>query len=516
MNMKKCLTFLLSCFICCLGNMNLSVAQSQDIVEFAASDSVGFGQMLCLDNDELLVRASRYLMKFDSTGNCNKMVGMDLKTTSEHILKLSSKSDGSPIVFDLYRNDLKSDGSPVVFNLYRENDLDTAHMQLITVADDLSLTYYDFEWNEPYLYSHTNFNETHWIVNRDNSMFFAYIIDSTNNCIADNLKVVKFGEDGSWLNEVIIPIGLYDYQNFYNFNMIPTKDSLGFSLVMKYSKYQGQRFTRKCMTFDSEMNLVSIKPDVNELSHPYWCTDNSYLALNPKNGRTYSVTELTFNAFNNNPEHDADLLVSMWDENFNQMLWSCPIVPKRCNDGSSSKIIFDDDGGVYMIFEADIVDDPFFPKCLGIIYFDEDLNKQKEIYFRKSIYLNYHFKNGFCRSSSGDLMFSVFIRQPDSFSGTYYIMRVPKESFDSVEEAHTIGFTTALAYPNPGTNTLNIRTALHNSNVEVFDFKGRLVYHQAITDVVTTIDTSSWPSGTYIWRIFSDGKETETGKWTKE
>lgn len=71
-------------------------------------------------------------------------------------------------------------------------------------------------------------------------------------------------------------------------------------------------------------------------------------------------------------------------------------------------------------------------------------------------------------------------------------------------------------YPNPGLNTLNFRTALPNARMEVYDMSGRLIHSQAITENVTAVNTGDWSSGTYIWKVISDGKEAETGKWVKE
>ena len=71
-------------------------------------------------------------------------------------------------------------------------------------------------------------------------------------------------------------------------------------------------------------------------------------------------------------------------------------------------------------------------------------------------------------------------------------------------------------WPNPGNNTLNIRTALPNAHVEVFDLNGRLIHHQEITDETTSINAGNWASGSYVWKVISNGEETETGKWIKE
>ena len=70
-------------------------------------------------------------------------------------------------------------------------------------------------------------------------------------------------------------------------------------------------------------------------------------------------------------------------------------------------------------------------------------------------------------------------------------------------------------YPNPS-NTLNICTALQNSHIEIYDLTGRLIYNQEITDNITPINTTSWPSGTYIWKVIANGKEAESGKWIKQ
>lgn len=71
-------------------------------------------------------------------------------------------------------------------------------------------------------------------------------------------------------------------------------------------------------------------------------------------------------------------------------------------------------------------------------------------------------------------------------------------------------------FPNPGGNTLNIRTTLQNSRVEVYDTNGRIVHSQALTQNVTAIDAGDWVKGVYVWKVIVDGKEAEVGKWIKE
>ena len=96
------------------------------------------------------------------------------------------------------------------------------------------------------------------------------------------------------------------------------------------------------------------------------------------------------------------------------------------------------------------------------------------------------------------------------------VTKIPAEAFVGIDEAHDNGLKVAVAYPNPGKDVLNIRTALQNAQVEIYDLSGKLIYNQQITDNVTTINTSYWSSGTYMWKVVVDGKEAECGKWIKE
>ena len=71
-------------------------------------------------------------------------------------------------------------------------------------------------------------------------------------------------------------------------------------------------------------------------------------------------------------------------------------------------------------------------------------------------------------------------------------------------------------YPNPGKDVLNICTALQNARVEVYDTNGRLIHSQALTENVTVIDATDWAEGVYVWKVISNGKLAETGKWIKK
>lgn len=96
------------------------------------------------------------------------------------------------------------------------------------------------------------------------------------------------------------------------------------------------------------------------------------------------------------------------------------------------------------------------------------------------------------------------------------ITKFPAEAFQGIEEAHDNGLKVAVAYPNPGKDVLNVRTALQNARVEVYDMNGRLIHSQALTENLTTIDAEDWAEGVYVWKVMANGKIVETGKWVKE
>ena len=76
--------------------------------------------------------------------------------------------------------------------------------------------------------------------------------------------------------------------------------------------------------------------------------------------------------------------------------------------------------------------------------------------------------------------------------------------------------TGSSVYPNPGSNTFMIRTALPNAQVAIYNLMGQLIFSQSLERNMTAIDAEAWPQGMYIWKLCTDGKEAECGKWIKE
>ena len=83
--------------------------------------------------------------------------------------------------------------------------------------------------------------------------------------------------------------------------------------------------------------------------------------------------------------------------------------------------------------------------------------------------------------------------------------------YDEVEELSENNSCT-IVYPNPGNDKLNIITSESSATLlQVFDYQGILIIERDIdSNSVTTIDTGSWASGLYIWKI-----GTDVGRWIK-
>ena len=91
--------------------------------------------------------------------------------------------------------------------------------------------------------------------------------------------------------------------------------------------------------------------------------------------------------------------------------------------------------------------------------------------------------------------------------------------YNALDESSSV--LSVVAYPNPGRNVLNIHTALPNACVEIYDITGKLICNQKVTENITSINAESWPSGVYIWKVYTStsiGSTTlaETGKWIRK
>ena len=175
-----------------------------------------------------------------------------------------------------------------------------------------------------------------------------------------------------------------------------------------------------------------------------------------------------------------------------------------------------DDGRVFFCYSLN-VGVGFNDSWVVIETLDEELNTITEVYYGMENDRLWHCAESITLSKDGSVFMTTWMRKLDDMNNWgSTVVKFPAEVFVGIDEAHDNGLKVAIAYPNPGKDELNIRTGLKDARVEVYDMSGRMVCGQEIIDNITTITTTSWPSGTYIWKVIANGKEAESGKWIKE
>ena len=366
--------------------------------------------------------------------------------------------------FEMFTN---KDGQTLVYYLEKQLDGDTATFNKVTIGDDMIPVFEQYDWYgfdcpETVVDS----KEVHVLVNKDGGCFLSY------STVQDSIRIVRFDAAG----EVAAERTVKRHPQQVNYHgCIPT-------------------------------SLVNRVDDVNAVSRPIECNYYTYHSFNPNTEKTYSISSSVDPL---HPEYVQNIVMSMFDKDMNQLKYTWGMIsPLQDNGGGEHLIDFDSENRVYMVGAMDLITNLYIA-CL-----DEDLNKLGEIHFvhpnRTQLPIAVMaFPDGGCLVSC-----RAFDNETGGFVSVVY--KVTISDFLDVEEAHSHGFTVATAYPNPGKDVLNIRTGLKNARVEVYDMNGRLVHRQEITENVTAINAETWPAGMYVWKMISNGKEMENGKWIKE
>ena len=107
--------------------------------------------------------------------------------------------------------------------------------------------------------------------------------------------------------------------------------------------------------------------------------------------------------------------------------------------------------------------DPESVENFYVALLDGNLNLKGEIYYHNEArmltpYSIYALPSGGCLVSTGG-------NDRHTFEQQHAIYKLSDETIVGIEEAHDAGFAVAVAYPNPGKDVLNIRTALQNAQI---------------------------------------------------
>ncbi len=413
----------------------------------------------------------------------------------------------TPFITEIFRF---QDREPFFFFLKRHDGSDTCTFHKAIIHEDLGLTFEDYDWFGSDFYEvngHLMNKTVNVIVGKEGEAVLSY--NTENMCI----KTVKFDDTGHVYDAVSLIDTYPDLLSGHG--LVTTPDSLGCRIIMQ--RTDGP-YGYSCLTLDSELNLVGAIMNVDQLSYPpVSCCDNAYFRVNRYSGKTYSINKWSVPAYNNNPEIYQDILMSVYDENMVQTHYTWGIhTPTVCQGGLIYTIDFGPSDEVYMAGGMDGA----VPHNLYVAYMDQDLNKYGEIYYvHPSKYL---IAECLVACPDGGCLVYCDGLDDNTHAAENCIIKITVSDFLNIEEAHSHGFAVATVYPNPGKDVLNIRTALQNARVEVYDLKGRLIHGQALTEHVTAIDATDWVEGVYVWKVYAGDPSTgsksrvETGKWIKE
>jgi hypothetical protein len=82
-------------------------------------------------------------------------------------------------------------------------------------------------------------------------------------------------------------------------------------------------------------------------------------------------------------------------------------------------------------------------------------------------------------------------------------------------EKEIIPISDAIVYPNPGNNAINIRTAMNDCTLLLFDSCGRKLFEKSINERITTIPMVNEPPGIYPFSLVKEGDIIISGNWIK-
>ena len=401
-----------------------------------------------------------------------------------------------------------SNGNLVLF--YAKRVADIATFYRVDLNDDLSFSVLQLDWETDDYYDDDRtfypYN-TGVVINRDGNAIITYPPHSQYHLNGtEAMQFLKFDDKGHLVGQRLME----GFRGQDRHHTLPAPDSLGCRIILRSNGSP----KLDCYTLDSDLNTIAIKENVEEMSWPYQCCRFAYLKTNPANGKTYSINTINYPAYGGHPEIVEDIMMSVFDaDNFRQLNYTWGLTTQgEDNGGIRQSIGFDNENHVYMAGEMDRVNE-FFNRNLYIAYLDENLNKLGEIYHVDDyVYMI----TSLSACPEGGCLLSCHKTHEATNEAGNCLIKITKETLVGIEEAHDAGFAVAMAYPNPGVNTLNIRTALKNARVEVYDLNGRLIHSQTLTENVAGINAGEWAEGVYVWKVMADGKEAESGKWIKE
>ena len=464
------------------GGMTMQ-AQEQLEAELIG-DSRGYIAMLSLDNDEALV-----VTRGEENGTIDlcrmKNDGVELEYVAQNHL-----NENDYIMFGqslLFRG--KDDVLGIIYHKTRADSLwivvgDIDDNLIVTETGSVLLS--SLGTMPPY------FREPQYLIENEYTFvvnYFTYVSSEKQ------FRIIRFDKWGNVLADRGFTSVLMDFDRLFASNA----DSTGY-LIGCCDMNEHPIGNTRCYNLDFNLDTTLLHDEIYwGFPLPGWRGNifYPYIAKHPQNGCIYVVGSSGWDINGQTVHQDA--IIAKFDKDMSHIdNWELTMdTPADDQRAFYKSIDFFPDGSIAM---CAMVSYGFY-----VARFDENLHKISEIYSPSAGGWQGPFE--ICAMPNGDCLITTIDDK---------IYHIFADSFWRVEDTHNNGLKVVIAYPNPGKDVLNIRTGLKDARVEVYDLNGRMVYGQEITDDITPINTTSWPSGSYVWKVVANGKEAESGKWIKK
>ena len=497
MNMKATRITTLLALLLMAGGVTMK-AQVNEPIEFFYSPDILAYHICEWDDGFIMLNADimgegRYVMLIDQEGNlAHSEAWYDNVNTCSFLTEsmFFKSSDGSRF-------------------FYYVNGPDRPVMYKVTISNALEFTTFEFADAFPFPeeITHDDWWNFAWLPNDDGSTFVSGVYIEGNHSVQMMVRYNEAGEITHQWSEIT--------SRATTSLLPPERGASGCRLVMEDP--DAKDVNSECVFFDDSLNVVDTKHSIYNQAIGIYRPHYEYFAVHPETDKVYLISDVSFPAFNGNPEIKADVYMGQFNPDFTQT--KCvlgPYTPTEYDQMALCEAIDFHGENIFMcgymntMFGGNAPDtDNFYVAML-----DGNLNIVGEIYYHNEERMVVPYS--ILVLESGVCLVSTAGKDRKSGEMQQAIFKLSHAIFDGIEEAHDAGFALAIAYPNPGRDVLNIRTALQNAHVEIYDMSGKQIYNQEITSNITIINTSYWPSGTYFWKVISNNKEAESGKWIKQ
>ena len=478
--------FLLTCVI---SFCNIMLYAQEPLEVELIGDTRRYMSMLSLGEDEFLVTTlgdgsgTMALCKMNTNG-------MELEYSAQQYL-----NEGG---FEMYGRSILSKGNDdQLFVIYHKRKADSLWICVGDINEDLMAVETGAVLLSGVGTSLFYYMEPQYIIENDTTFTVSYFTNQQpEQTTANAHRIIRFNKYGEVLADRTFTSVVYDIDRLFALNA----DSTGY-LVGGIDMANQPIVSVPCYNLDFNLDTTRVHDEIyKDFPFPGWRLNLCfpYVAKHPVSGCLYVVG---FSGWTDSNGHELyqDALIAKFDKDMSHIeKWELSRDTPMCDQRAWIKSIdFFPDGSIAMC--------AMVGKGFYVARFDENLDKISEVYRPCSI--GYDEPYDVCAMPNGDCLVTT---------SANHIYHISADSFWNVEEVHNTGFAVATAYPNPGHDVLNICTALKDAKVEVYDANGRLVHSQGITENETGISAEAWSEGVYVWKVYANNKEAESGKWVKQ